>query len=144
MNGTRKRGLFPIAAACLALALLAGCSSGAGASTGGASSAGDDGRYGIAFSASPETPKLGESVSMTVDVTQGGKPVKGAEVVLELWPQGAEPDGHAQLAAKETGEGSYVLKGEFSQAGKYYVITHVTPKETGQMTMASFEFEIED
>ncbi|MBB6695504.1 FixH family protein [Cohnella xylanilytica] len=140
MNGSRQGSLWALIAALLAMALLSACSADAGASSGG----GDDGRYGIAFSASPETPKLGESVSLTVDVTQGGKPVKGAEVVLELWPQGAEPDGHAQLAAKETGEGSYVLKGEFSQAGKYYVITHVTPKETGQMTMASFEFEIED
>ncbi|WP_027094597.1 FixH family protein [Cohnella thermotolerans] len=134
----RHRWLGAAAAALLALLTLSGCSSGAGASTSGA----EDGRYEIAFATSPAELKLNESVTLSVAVSRGGKPVKDADVVLELWPKGVEPSEHAQLSAKADGKGSYVLKGQFSQAGVYYVISHVTPKETGQMTMAGFEFEI--
>lgn len=146
MIDRRKRlSALAMAAAVTALLLLSGCSSDAKAEKAGAASgsgSADDERYGIAFSTSPGTFKLNEDAVLYVDVTKDGAPVKDANVVLELWPKDADANDHAQMIAQADGKGGYALKGQFSEKGTYYVIAHVTPKETGQMIMSGFDFEV--
>ncbi|RIE01923.1 hypothetical protein [Cohnella faecalis] len=81
---------------------------------------------------------------MKAEVTRGSSPLSEAQVVFEIWPKGAGPESHAQLLAKPgESKGSYELKGEFARERRTTFITHITPEDTGQMTMASFEFEIQ-
>ncbi|RUS48954.1 FixH family protein [Cohnella sp. AR92] len=146
-EGNVRRGSFVawmIPATLTALLLLSACSSGSRAGSGASSGSGgaEEDRYGIAFSTYPETLKQNESAELKVEVTKGGAPVKEAAVILELWPKDASSNSHAQMPAKADGKGNYLLKGQFSEEGTYYVIAHITPKETGQMTMAGFDFEV--
>lgn len=133
---TRKRvWANGVLLAALALALV-GCSAGSSASAESAEP------YGIAFSTEPAVPRPNASASLAAEITKGKKAVADADVIFEIWPKGADAASHYQANAKADGKGSYVLKGQFSEPGTYYVIVHLTPKETGTMTMASFDFEV--
>lgn len=142
----KQVGALLIAAVMAALMLLSGCSSDVKAESSTSSGAGgtDDELYRIAFSTSPGTVHLNENVVLNVNVTKDGAPVKDADVLLELWPKDADASNHAQLIGKADGKGNYSVKGQFAEEGTYYGIAHVTPKDTGRMTMAGFGFVVEN
>lgn len=125
--------------ACVALLLaLAGCGAERPASPG----AGQDENLDIRFLTEPAQLNINGTSTLEVRLRRQGLPLSSAEVVLEIWPKGAGPDSHVQMTAKPEGEGRYTVLGEFAKKGIYYLVTHVTPADTGVMTMASFEFEV--
>jgi len=137
------RSVLAVTAILLAALPLAGCA-GDGASGRSASAAGIQGTasqtLSLSFSTEPAVLTGGGSSTLKLDVSEKTKPVKGASVVFEIWPQGE--DQHAQLSAKTGDEaGSYYVKGEFSQLGSYYLLAHVTTPD-GVHDMRTFEFEV--
>ncbi|WP_166542157.1 FixH family protein [Paenibacillus lutrae] len=93
----------------------------------------------ITFSTIPQTITANQTAQLTAKITRGSTPIKDASVGFEIWRQD-EPDGeHLQQAAEPDNQGSYRLKGSFTDKGAYSVVIHVTTAQTHEMKMESFE-----
>ncbi|WP_372629380.1 FixH family protein [Cohnella sp.] len=132
----RRKPWLGGAALLLAALALGGCASGGDRLPAAGS---DIGTLELRFSTEPAKLTGSGSSTLSLDVKQGSEPVKGASVVFEIWPKGEQQ--HAQLSAKSEEDGKYYVRGEFSQAGDYYLLAHVTTAE-GLHDMKTFEFSV--
>jgi hypothetical protein len=80
----------------------------------------------VDLSWTPEQVKVGEKVSIEVQVTQKDKKVdKADEVQIEIIKEG-DSSVHEKTEAANAGEGKYVLEKTFDSAGTYSITSHVT------------------
>ncbi|MDR9793155.1 FixH family protein [Aeribacillus pallidus] len=91
------------------------------------------------FSMNPKELQVNEAAALSVKVTSKGKAVTDAEVVFEIWKEGLnEP---LFMNTKSDSKGTYTLKGQFSEAGTYSLIAHVSTLYSHQMQ--TFQFTIQ-
>ncbi|MBE9915745.1 FixH family protein [Paenibacillus donghaensis] len=80
----------------------------------------------VDLSWTPEQVKVGEKVSIEVQVTQEDKKVdKADEVQIEIIKEG-DSSVHEKTEAANAGEGKYVLEKTFDSSGTYSITSHVT------------------
>ncbi|WP_162143465.1 FixH family protein [Alicyclobacillus herbarius] len=78
--------------------------------------------------------QAGQKVTLSVTVTQDGKPINDADMVeFEVWQQGAPANKHHFLTAKHTGNGVYSAEWTPSTGGAWNVMYHVTARGTHVM-----------
>ncbi|MCL6548333.1 MAG: FixH family protein [Alicyclobacillus sp.] len=81
----------------------------------------------------PKSPAAGQTVVLSVYVTQAGKPYNNADdVMFEIWKD-APGAKHRLLHAKRTGDGVYGIHYRFPAPGTYDVMYHVVA--AGNMIM---------
>ncbi|MCJ8012550.1 FixH family protein [Paenibacillus sp. KQZ6P-2] len=74
----------------------------------------------------PEQVKVGEPVTIEVNVTQKDKKVdKADEVMIEIAKEG-DSGAHEQVPAENKGDGKYVIEKTFNSDGTYSITSHVT------------------
>lgn len=77
---------------------------------------------------SAETVEPGETMKISVTVTQGDELVEDAdEVVYEVWESGNR-EGSEMLTAKHIGDGVYEAETSFETEGLYFVQAHTTAR----------------
>lgn len=77
---------------------------------------------------SPETAEPGETLTLSVTVTQGDQLVEDAdEVVYEIWESGKREESE-MVAAEHAGEGRYEADKSFETEGLYFVQAHTTAR----------------
>lgn len=80
----------------------------------------------VDLSWTPEQVKVGQQVSIEVNVTQKDKKVdKADEVMIEIAKEG-DSSAHEKVAAENKGDGKYVLEKTFASDGTYSITSHVT------------------
>lgn len=80
----------------------------------------------VDLSWSPEQVKVGEEVSIEVNVTQKDKKVEKADEVLIEIAKDGDTAAHEKVAAENKGEGKYILHKTFESEGTYSITSHVT------------------
>ncbi len=77
---------------------------------------------------SPETAEPGETMTLSVTVTQGEELVEDAdEVVYEVWESGHRSDSE-MLTAEHTEDGVYEAETIFDKEGLYFVQAHTSAR----------------
>ncbi|MFD1029847.1 FixH family protein [Metaplanococcus flavidus] len=77
---------------------------------------------------SPETADPGETMTLSVTVTQGEELVEDAdEVVYEVWESGHR-DASDMLTAEHIGDGVYEAEASFDEEGLYFIQAHTTAR----------------
>ncbi|GIP25890.1 hypothetical protein J23TS9_10200 [Paenibacillus sp. J23TS9] len=80
----------------------------------------------VDLSWTPEQVKVGQKVSIEVNVAQKNKKVdKADEVMIEITKEG-DSSNHEKVPAENAGEGKYVLEKTFDSDGTYSITSHVT------------------
>ncbi|TWT00061.1 FixH family protein [Planomicrobium sp. CPCC 101079] len=80
-----------------------------------------------------QTAEVGEEVTLSVTVTQGGEAVEDAdEVVYEVWESGHRKDGE-MITAEHTADGIYEAETVFEEEGLYYMQAHTTARRLHAM-----------
>ncbi|MGG4047818.1 FixH family protein [Paenibacillus favisporus] len=120
----RKYGF--VALLLLAVWSIAGCGSGGGGHAGMDMSESMMDPVQVDLSWTPEQAKVGNQVTIEVNVTQKDKQVdKADEVMIEISKEG-DSSSHEKVAAQNAGGGKYTLDKTFDQAGTYSITSHVT------------------
>ncbi|GIM46225.1 hypothetical protein DNHGIG_17740 [Collibacillus ludicampi] len=94
----------------------------------------------VSFSTTPpSTVKVGDQVTITVTVSQNGKPVEDAkDVTFEVWKE--KQDQHEMIKANKNGDGVYSIPYTFRQEGTYFIMYHVTARD--QHSMQKMELKV--
>lgn len=110
----------------LAVWSIAGCGNGGGGHAGMDMSESMMDPVQVDLTWTPEQAKVGNQVTIEVNVTQKDKPVEQAdEVMIEISKEG-DSGSREKVAAQNAGAGKYTLDKTFDQAGTYSITSHVT------------------
>ncbi|MCM3570535.1 FixH family protein [Neobacillus mesonae] len=91
----------------------------------------------VALKINPENPEPNKEATISATVTQADEKVDDAdEVTFEIWKDGQEK--HDKIPGEKKGDGVYSIKKSFSEAGKYFVISHVTARDMHNMPQKEF------
>ncbi|QCJ44665.1 hypothetical protein FAY30_23795 [Bacillus sp. S3] len=91
----------------------------------------------VGLKINPENPQPNKEVTFSATVTQGKEKVDDAdEVTFEIWKDGQEK--HDKIQGEHKGDGVYSITKSFPEAGKYFVISHVTARDMHNMPKKEF------
>lgn len=86
----------------------------------------------------PEKGAIDAPIKIEALVTLGTEKVEDAnEVLFEIWRKGQEGE-HEKVLGKHEGKGIYAIEKSFTEAGLYFVISHVTARNMHTMPTNAF------
>lgn len=78
----------------------------------------------------PEDISVGEAVTLSSYISQGGEDVNDADdVTFEIWEESASDEDHDRILAEFDQDGTYSISYTFETAGTYHIISHVNARE---------------
>ncbi|BAU27917.1 YtkA-like protein [Aneurinibacillus soli] len=88
----------------------------------------------VEFQTKTWAPKVGETLTFKLVVTQKGKPLDNPDkVYVELWKD-KQRENHETVQPKKVGAGLYELKQTYKEPGTYYLMYHVEAGEVHEMS----------
>jgi len=91
----------------------------------------------VALTMEPAAPKVQETTTFAVTVTQDGKPVPDArDVSFEIWKEGEQH--RSKLPGAHLQNGVYTAQTALAEPGTYTVMYHVTARDLHSMNQKTF------
>lgn len=88
----------------------------------------------VEFKTKTWAPKVGDTLTFTLVVTQNGQPLQNPDkVYIELWKD-KQRENHETVEPKKVGAGLYEITQTYKEPGAYYLMYHVEDGEAHEMS----------